>query len=384
MPAAEQRPEVAGGEDVDGERLGHAAAGRMGADVVAVVEHHGAAVAQGEHGADVADHRGQRQRLELAGVTAAQRRHLLQAQPGGHVAGAQVVGRGEVGDDVGDDLALEQPLEQVRGVGDDRDRPGSPASRAARAASSASSTVFDDEIDDARLTRRADLLAVEVGDQADAVQHAGDRDRLRRAHAAQAAADDQSTAQAAAEVLARHLGERLVGALEHALGADVLPAARGEPTPGDEVATLEVVEHLRRGPAADEVAVGQQDGWGPRTGGEHGDRLAASARPASRRRAGRCSAATMPPEALVVTRRLGVRGVDHQVLGILGDREVVLEQAQDRLLAPAAAAQAVVRHRQSPRLGPARPWPPARTRRRPDLPARARRPTPGARGRTRR
>ena len=53
-PAAEQRPQVARGEDVDRQRLGHPAAGGVGADVVAVVEDHGAALAQRQHRPDVA------------------------------------------------------------------------------------------------------------------------------------------------------------------------------------------------------------------------------------------------------------------------------------------------------------------------------------------
>ena len=193
---AEQRPDVARGEDVDGERLGQAAGGGVGADVVAVVEHHGAALAQREHAPDVADHRGQRQRLELARVAAAQRRHLLQAHAGGQVAGARIVGGGEVGDDVGDDIARQQALQQIGGVADQRHRAGLAGGTGAQRGVQGLVEVLGDEVDDPRVAAAADLLGVGVGDQADALEHAGDRHRLGGAHAAEAAADHQPPAQA--------------------------------------------------------------------------------------------------------------------------------------------------------------------------------------------
>ena len=185
---------------------------------------------------------------------------------------------------------------------------------------------------------RADLVGVGLGDQADAAEHARDRDRLRRAHPAEPGGHDQPPGERAAEVLARDLGERLVGPLQDALGADVLPAAGGQAAPREQVAALELVERLRRGPAADEVAVGEQDGRRARAGRQDRDRLA-------RLDDERLAVLQLRQrgddriEARPVAGRLRVRGVDDEVLGILGDRQVVLEQAQDRLLAPAAAAQ---------------------------------------------
>ncbi len=224
------------------------------------------------------------------------------------------------------------------------------------------------------------LLGVDLRDEAHAAEHPADGHRLRRAHAAQPGAHDEAPAQAAAEVLARHLGERLIRALEHALGPDVLPTAGGEAAPGDQVAPLQVIEDLGRGPAPDKVAVGQEHSRAARAGGQHRDRLA-------RLHDERLAVAQVSeggddaPQALVVARRLGVGGVDHEVLRILGDGQVVLEQAQDRLLAPATAAQGRVRHVPRGSLGR---WfgfrPPARRHRRLVRRARARRPTPGARG----
>ena len=275
-PAAEQRPQVAGGEDVDRERVGDARGRRMGADVVAVVEHDRAALAQLQHRADVARHRLQGERLELAGVAATQLGRLLGPDPDRQIAAAQVVGGGQVGDDVGGDIARQQPLQQfggVAGVGD-RLRGLGVAGAGRQREVERCVEIVEACVDDALGLPPSRLLGVGLGDQRDAAEHPRDRDRLGGAHPAEPGRDDQPAAQRAAEVLAGDLRERLVGALQHALGADVLPASGGQPAPGDQVAALEVVEHLRRRPAADEVRVGQQHDRRARSGRQHRDRLA--------------------------------------------------------------------------------------------------------------
>ena len=144
-------------------------------------------------------------------------------------------------------------------------------------------------------------------------------------------------------MLARDLRERLIGALQHSLRADVLPAAGGQAAPRDQPAALELVEDLGRRPAPDQVAVGQQHGGRARTGRQDRNRLAGlDDQRLAIAQLTQCGDDRV--EALLVAGRLGVRGVDDQVLGVLGDREVVLEQPQDRLLAPAATAQRRVRH----------------------------------------
>src|SRR5690625_5898985 len=55
----------------------------------------------------------------------------------------------------------------------------------------------------------------------------GDRQRLRPAHAAAAPGQGQGAAQSAAEPLLGHCGERLIGALQDALGTDVDPGPGG-------------------------------------------------------------------------------------------------------------------------------------------------------------
>src|SRR5438552_5158290 len=69
-------------------------------------------------------------------------------------------------------------------------------------------------------------------------------ERLRAAHAAQARGENEASREIAAEMALGDAREDLVGALDHALRADVLPVAGGEPAPADQVLRRELVEHL--------------------------------------------------------------------------------------------------------------------------------------------
>ena len=78
----------------------------------------------------------------------------------------------------------------------------------------------------------------------------------------------------AAEPLVGHGGERLEGALEDALGADVDPRAGGHLAVHREPEVLEPAELLPVGPVADQVGVGDQHPRRPLVGLHHADRLA--------------------------------------------------------------------------------------------------------------
>ena len=96
-------------------------------------------------------------------------------------------------------------------------------------------------------------VAVDVDDQADAVVQ-GHGERLRAAHAAAAAGQGQRAGQGAAEPLRGDRGERLVGALHDALGADVDPRAGGHLAVHGQAELLEPAELRPGGPVADQVA----------------------------------------------------------------------------------------------------------------------------------
>ena len=144
----------------------------------------------------------------------------------------------------------------------------------------------------------------------------------------------------AAEVLARGLGEGLVGALQDALGADVDPGARRHLAVHHQALAVELVEVLPGGPGGTrfELAISTRGASCVRAEDAH--RLArlhqqrlVVAQLAQRAHDG--------VEALPVARRLADAAVDDQVLGPLGHLgvEVVHQHAQRRLLLPAPAGE---------------------------------------------
>ncbi len=186
--------------------------------------------------------------------------------------------------------------------------------------------------------------AVDAGDVAvhadrDAVVH-GDGQRLRAAHAAEAGGQRDGAGQGAAEPLLGDRAERLVGALQDALGADVDPRAGRHLAVHRQAGGFELAELLPIRPVANEIGVRDQHPRRPDVGAEHPDRLAG-----------------LHQHGLVVleaaqgrhdgVERLPAAGgatgaaVDHQVLGMLGHLgiEVVHQHPQRGLLLPALAGQ---------------------------------------------
>ena len=196
-----------------------------------------------------------------------------------------------------------------------------------------------DEIEVAALDTALQAVRVDVGDQADAVQHR-DRQRLRAAHAAAAGGQHHASAQRAVEALARDGREGLERALQDALRADVDPRPGGHLPVHRQTLGLEPPERLPVGPVRHQQAVGDQHARRHLVRAEHADRLAALHQqrlvvlePAQRRDDG--------VEGLPGARRAAGAAVDHEVRGILGDLrvEVVHEHAQRGLLQPALAAE---------------------------------------------
>ena len=172
----------------------------------------------------------------------------------------------------------------------------------------------------------------------DADRHAavhGDRQRLCAAHAAEPAGEGHGAGQRPAEALGGYRGERLVGALQDALAADVDPGAGGHLAVHGQPERLEPAELLPVGPVADQVGVGEQHPRRPLVGGQDADRLAGLHQ---QRLVG--LQGPQGPDDRVVRRPVagGLAGaaVDHEPVGMLGDIgiEVVLEHAQRGLLRP--------------------------------------------------
>jgi hypothetical protein len=155
---------------------------------------------------------------------------------------------------------------------------------------------------------------------------------------AQARRENPAPGPAAAEVLAAGFGEGLERALNDALAADVDPAAGGHLAVHEQALAVELVEVLPRGPARNEVRVGDQHARRVRVRLEDADRLA-------RLDQQRFVVLQVPErredvvEAVPVARRAPDAAVDHEVLRILGDLriEVVLDHPVRGLGQPALA-----------------------------------------------
>src|SRR4029453_8817348 len=85
-------------------------------------------------------------------------------------------------------------------------------------------------------------------------------ERLCAAHSAEARGQDPLALAVAAVMLAAHLGEGFVSALDDALRADVDPAARGHLAVHHEPLAIELVERLPIRPFGHDVGVGGEAG----------------------------------------------------------------------------------------------------------------------------
>ena len=130
---AEKRTDEERHEAADVERILHAGLQRLTAQVVAVVERDRAAALQLQHRAHVAGHRVVRKLDVRVRAAVAHRQRRVVRDSGGNVAIQLVVRRGLIGEDVGNDVALDQRFEQLDCIRDDADRHRLAARRALRA-----------------------------------------------------------------------------------------------------------------------------------------------------------------------------------------------------------------------------------------------------------
>ena len=339
LALAEQRPDVGGDEAGVGERVRVAVLLGQPAQRVAVVERLGARRAERPDRADVRERRRADALEVLVRVGGAQDVGLLGRHPGRHVAvervvGARLVGhhvdRRAAGDELGQDLGrvAEQPDRQRAALALRRLQPRERVVERSR-------PLVEVALADPPL----DPLQVDLDAERAALVH-GHRERLRAAHPAEPCRDHEPALERAAEAQAPDRRERLVGALEDPLRADVDPRPRGHLAVHHQPGRVELPERLPVRPAPDEVGVGDQHARRRRVRLEHRDRLAGLhqqrllvAEPHQ--------LALDRVEARVVARGLADPAVDHELLGLLGHVrvQVVLQHPQGGLLLPPAAAQ---------------------------------------------
>ena len=248
------------------------------------------------------------------------------------------MGRGLVGDDVDGGVALEQGREHVGGVAEQAD--GLRFALVLRGCRAA-----DGVVDVVRLLVEVAVLDP-PGDPGLVALHADDhaavhRDgqRLRTAHAAQPGGQRDRAGQGSAEPFGRDRGERLVGALQDALGADVDPRAGRHLAVHGQAELLQAAELLPGRPLRDQVGVGDEHSGGPLVRSQDADGLAG-----------------LDEERLVVVevlegfydRGVGVpapggaagAAVDDELVGMFGHLrvEIVHQHAHRGFLRPALAA----------------------------------------------
>ncbi len=179
--------------------------------------------------------------------------------------------------------------------------------------------------------------------------------RLRAAHAAHAAGDDQLALQIAAEMLLPGRRKRLEGSLNDSLRADVNPRAGGHLAVHDEAELLQLVELLPVRPVADQVGVADQHPRRVLVSLEDADRLARlhQQRLVVLQRLQRVDDGVV---ALPIARGAAGAAVDHEILRTLGDVgiEVVHEHAHGGFLPPTFAGQLIAARRPHRSVGSTR------------------------------
>ena len=336
----EKGPDEGGHEARNAEGLLHAAmVGHLTAQVVAVVEDDGTQFLQLQHGLDVPLHGVEHGLFVAFWVFFAEGGRRLHGVAGRNVAVAQVVGGRLVGDHVGHDAPAHQLGQHVGDVAQQAHRERLAALPRPEDQFERFVEVRAHAVEVARADAALDALRIDLDAQEGGFVHGGGQ-WLGPAHTTQARRYHQSAFQRAAEVLARTFGERLVGALQDALGADVDPGAGRHLAVHGQAQRLQPPEFVPGGPAGDQVAVGDEHARGQFVRAEYAYRLAA-----------------LHEQRLVVFQALerldnlveagpvagGLAGaaVDDEFFGFLGDlrAQVVHQHTEGGLLMPALAVQ---------------------------------------------
>ena len=334
--AGEQRPQVAGHEALDVEGVVDAELLGVHAQVVAVLEDDGAGALEAQQRRHLCGDGAPGELLERRRVAVALGRPAFERDLRRQVARPQVVCRRHVGGDARDDaLPVELRVDRGRVAEQaDRERPtvacrGPDGGQRAR-------DVVQDDLDAARASGPVERRGVDLDGEARRAGHPRG-DRLGRAHAAEPGGEDPGAGRVGAG-LGQREPEDLVGALQHALPADVLPGRRGEAAPDRVAGGGALPEALRGLPLADDVVDGADDERGVRAG-RAGRRRAC---PTAARGCDRFEVEQLAPDGLergVVAGSLGEARVDDELVGALADVEDVLQRPQQCFGAPAPSAR---------------------------------------------
>ncbi len=335
--SAEERAHVGGHEAGECERVLDAVVVCDLADVVAVVEDGNAELPEFEHRLDVLRHRLARRRLDrgrIVGVLP-----LLDGPALRQVAVDRIVRRGLVGDGIRTHAPPQHLRQHFRRIAEQSDRDRFSVSPGAREDLERFVQCLRAGVEIARVETLLDAVGPAFDREHRRARHRG-RERLRAAHAAEPCREDPLAGEVAAEVLATHFDERLVGALHDALAADVDPRAGRHLAVHHQALAIELVEVLPGGPAADEVRVRDQHARRVGVRAEHADRLARlhQQRFVVAEFAQRLDDAVV---AVPVARGTADAAVDDEVVGPLGHVrvEVVHQHAQRGLGEPAAGGK---------------------------------------------
>ena len=246
--------------------------------------------------------------------------------------------RGLVGDDVDGRVALEHGREHVGGVAEQADGEGPIFVPGGDGSGDSVVEVFGLLVEVAVLDAPDDTGRVTLDADDHAAVH-GHGQRLRPTHPAQAGGQRDRAIERPAEAFGGDGGERLVGALQDALGADVDPGARGHLAVHGQTELLEAAELLPGRPLRDEVGVRDQHARGPFVGSQDADGLA-----------GLDKKGLVVVEVLRVADDRGVgvpapggaagAAVDDELVGMFGDLrvEIVHQHAHRGFLGPSLAA----------------------------------------------
>ena len=195
----------------------------------------------------------------LVGVALAQRRGRLDVEADRHVAGERVVRGRLVGDEIERLAAPRQLRHDLGGVAEQADRERPALARGGPHARERVVERLGRLVQVPRLEPAPDPLGIDL-DAEDRRARERRRQRLRAAHPAEPGGQDRPPGEVGrAEVLLARRDERLVGALQDPLAADVDPAARRHLAEHRQAERLEPAELVPGRPARDEQRVRDQD-----------------------------------------------------------------------------------------------------------------------------